>query len=107
MSNKKANIFSKIPSDLSEEIFEDIIKTDTLKIERIISYGQISPQKGWYDSNQNEWVILLDGEAKLQFEDNKQIHLQKGDYINITAHSKHKVVWTKENATTIWLAIYY
>ena len=101
------NIFSEIPKDLKEEIFEDIIKTNNLKIERIISHGHTSPKTGWYESEQNEWVIVLKGEAILSFENSEDVRLNAGDYINIPALKKHKVSWTLPNEETIWLAIHY
>ena len=101
------NIFKQIPKDLTEEIFEDIIKIDNLQIERIISYGQSSPKTGWYESKQNEWVIVLKGKAILSFEEGEDVKLNAGDYINITAFKKHKVSWTLPNKETIWLAIHY
>jgi cupin 2 domain-containing protein len=104
---KKSNIFSQIPADLKEEIFEEIISNNSLKIERIVSKGQITPEGKWYDQEGNEWVILLSGEALLEFENSESVRLQEGDYINIDAHVKHRVSWTKPNAETIWLAIHY
>ena len=101
------NIFSEIPTDLKDEIFEDIINTDNLKIERIVSYGHTSPKSGWYESENSEWVIVLKGEASLSFENSKDIKLNEGDYINITAFTKHKVSWTLPNTETVWLAVHY
>ena len=101
------NIFTQIPKNLTEEIFEDIIKTDSLKVERIVSYGHTSPKLGWYKSEQNEWVIVLKGEAILSFENETDVKLITGDYINIPASKKHKVSWTLPNEETVWLAIYY
>lgn len=101
------NIFKQIPQDLSEEIFEDIINTKNLKIERIVSYGHSSPKSGWHESELNEWVIVLKGEAVLSFEKKEDVKLNAGDYINITAFLKHKVSWTLPNAETIWLALHY
>ena len=54
-----------------------------------------------------EWVVVLKGEAIIAFEDNKEVHLTPGSYINILMHKKHKVLWTKPDTETIWLAIYY
>ena len=51
------NIFSGIPSEVPNEIFEDIVKTDALRIERIISKGQTSPESGWYEQPENEWFL--------------------------------------------------
>jgi cupin 2 domain-containing protein len=104
---EKSNIFKHIPKDLQDELFEDIISTDTLKIERIVSYGHTSPQVGWYESQLNEWVIVLEGEAILTFEDGGDVTLKVGDYLNIKALQKHKVSWTALDKKTVWLAIYY
>ena len=101
------NIFNEIPKDLKDELFEDIIKTENLKIERIVSYGHTSPKSGWYEQKENEWVIVLKGEAILSFENSDDVKLNSGDYINIPAFQKHKVSWTLPNAETIWLAIHY
>ena len=60
---QKQNIFSNIPSDLSKELFEDILKTDCFKMERIISNEHSSPEGFWYDQDQDEWVIVLKGSA--------------------------------------------
>ena len=102
-----SNIFQNIPDDLQEEFFEDILVSDKLKIERIVSFGHTSPKEGWYKQDKNEWVILLDGEAVISFKDGKDIKLEKGDYLNIPLHVEHKVLWTKANYKTIWLAIFY
>ena len=43
------NLFSHIPQSLEHELFEDIVKNEHVRIERIVSYGQGSPEHGWYD----------------------------------------------------------
>ncbi|WP_367241142.1 hypothetical protein [Colwellia sp.] len=48
-----ANIFSNIPAELPDEIFEDILITEKLRVERIVSKGQTSPETGWYDQDEN------------------------------------------------------
>ena len=102
-----SNIFRAIPDDLSAEIFEDLAVSKNVKIERIISKGHSSPDVGWYDQEQNEWVIVLKGEALLSFVDKASVTLKEGDYINIPAHQKHKVAWTQPDLETIWLAVHY
>lgn len=101
------NLFENLPTDLSIEHFTDIIKTDTLRIERIISLGHTSPEMGWYDQTENEWVIVLAGCGTILFEDSSEYTLSKGDYINIPAHVKHRVIKTDPNKITIWLAVFY
>ena len=103
----KNNIFDQLPKDLKEEVFEEIINSENIKIERIVSKGHTSPKSGWYEQSKNEWIILLQGEAVLSFDDTSEIRLKAGDYLNIPACSKHKVSWTKPDKETIWLAIHY
>ena len=55
------NILKDIPDSIPKEIFETIIKTHNVKIERIISKGQSSPAGFWYDQDMNEWVLVLKG----------------------------------------------
>jgi cupin 2 domain-containing protein len=101
------NIFDSIPSDLSSEVFEDLVTSDKVKIERIISKGHSSPDVGWYDQEQSEWVIVIAGSAIIGFDDKPSVTLKAGDYLNIPAHQKHKVAWTDPDVETVWLAVFY
>ena len=101
------NIFDAIPKKLDLEVFETLVKDNKVTIERIISKGHSSPDSGWYDQEKNEWVIVLQGEAILSFENQSSVTLKTGDFINIAAHKKHRVKWTKPDIETIWLAVHY
>jgi len=101
------NIFANIPKDLDEEVLEQLVKSEHISIERILSKGHQSPESGWYDQEQNEWVMIVAGEAILSFDDGSDMTMRKGDYINIPAHKKHKVKWTDPEIETIWLAVFY
>ena len=101
------NIFEAIPEDLTDERFEPLVESGSVRIERIISKGHTSPQSGWYEQQQNEWVMVLRGEAVLAFSDGKTVTLKDGDFVNIPARSKHKVEWTSPDVETIWLAVHY
>lgn len=103
----KSNIFNSIPTNLKYELFEELVSNDDITIERIVSHGHTSPKSGWYDQDKNEWVILLEGEAVLSFENKEDVRLSPGDYINIQKHTKHKVSWTSLKEKSIWLAIHY
>ena len=104
---EKSNIFDKIPSELTDEVFEQIGGNDKILIERIISKAQVTPEGQWYDQDRSEWVMVLKGEAKLQFEQGELIHLQAGEYVDIPAHCKHRVNWTSTETETLWLAVHY
>ncbi|MDQ1267783.1 MAG: cupin 2 protein [Campylobacterota bacterium] len=103
----KSNIFDLIPSTLKDELFEELISKDSLKIERIVSHGHVTTEFEWYDQRRDEWVILLQGEAVISFLNEDDVRLKAGDYINIPAHRKHRVSWTKPDENSVWLAIYY
>ncbi|MCP4970218.1 MAG: cupin [Arcobacter sp.] len=106
----KRNLLENIVIDKENEKIEDILKTRNIRIERIISNGQSTEEDFWYDQEENEFVILLEGNAILEIkEDNKikQIELVKNEYINIKANVKHRVKYTDSNNPTIWLTIFY
>lgn len=100
------NIFNLPPSLPDKELFESIITNDNILIERIISTGQVTPTGEWYDQEKDEWVILLQGEAVLSYEDSSQIKLTSGDYLFIPAHQKHRVEYTSTSPPCIWLAVH-
>lgn len=101
------NITDSLPLTLTEEQFQTLAQKGNVKIERILSYGQTTPTGEWYDQTQDEWVMLVRGEAKLEYDDGSQIDLKRGDYVMIPAHTKHRVAWTIENELTIWLAVHF
>jgi cupin 2 domain-containing protein len=108
MNPFSTNIFSGIPEQLPEEVFECIIKKDNILIERIVSNGHVTPAGQWYDQINDEWVILLQGEAILLFEKNqKLVRMCPGDFLLIPAQTRHRVEWTQPDFNTIWLAVHF
>lgn len=103
---EKYNIFDEIPVDRSEEKFFEIFKNETIKIEKIVSNGQKSPQNFWYEEEKNEFVLVLEGFAIVEFED-FEVELKKGDCLNIKAYQKHRVKFTSQTEPTIWFAVFY
>ena len=102
-----ANFFSNIPDQLPEELFETIHEQSNIRIERIISKGQHNPENDWFDQPQDEWVLLLQGQARIEFAASTISHLlNPGDYLFIPAHVKHRVAWTDPKQISIWLAFH-
>jgi cupin 2 domain-containing protein len=101
------NIFSGLSCGLDVEAFDEIVRSNAVRIERILSKGHTSPETGWYDQEENEWVIVLQGSARLLFADGYEAVLNPGDHITIAAHEKHKVNWTNPDEITVWLAVFY
>lgn len=97
-----------VTADLSKEVIEILAQSKDIRIERIVSFGQSSPDGFWYDQDQAEWIMVFLGEAKLLLEgDEEPIHMTAGDHLTIPSHQKHRVEWTMPDAPTIWLAVFY
>lgn len=101
-----ANLFSGIPPSLPDEVIQVLLQSSNVRIERIVSQGHSSPPDSWYDQDENEWVLLIQGEARLRFEA-EVIEMKPGDWINIPAHKRHRVEWTTPDEPTIWLAVFF
>lgn len=102
------NLFSHLPAHLPDELIESILETSTFRLERIVSHGHASPDGFWYDQQQDEWVCLLQGSARLEIEGRSQVeNLKPGDCLMIPAHQRHRVLWTTPEEITVWLAIHY
>jgi cupin 2 domain-containing protein len=102
------NLLNDIPENLNEENFQDLLRSGSVRIERIVSHGHASPPFFWYDQDDGEWVLLLKGAAILEFEDDPELlRLGPGDYVNIAPHRRHRVAWTVPDEATVWLAVFY
>ena len=90
------------------ERFETIIARPECRVERIVSHGHVTPDGQWYDQVGDEWVVVVEGAAELQFADSAQtVKLGRGDCLLIAAHRKHRVIWTTDEQPTVWLAIHF
>ena len=100
------NLFD-IPAIMEEgELFEALVPDQGILIERIISAGQFTPQGEWLNQNRDEWVVLLQGEAQLAFEDGDISSLRSGDWLLIEAGRPHRVEYTSVVPPCIWLAVH-
>jgi len=101
------NLFQNVPDHLATELFETLLETPGLRVERIISTGHTTPAGQWYDQPQDEWILLLDGSATLHFDPGNSVDLQPGDYLHIPAHQRHRVARTDPFRPTVWLALHF
>ena len=108
MPLESGNLLSKLPLGTSAEIFEPLLETQGIRLERIISTGQATPTGEWLVQDWDEWVVLLAGEAKLQIEgETVARELKPDDWINIPAGIPHRVEATSKDPPTVWLALHY
>ena len=102
------NIFTELPPASTAEQFLELLAGPGFEVERIVSYGQVSSPGFWYDPPNGEWVLLLQGDAKIRFEDEPAPRTMKpGDFVDIAPHRRHRVEWTDPSAPTVWLAVHY
>jgi len=91
----------------NEEITEILASSNGIRIERIVSFGQTTDKDFWYDQTENEFVILLQGEAEILFDSGAEIRLVAGDYLTIPARMRHRVSYTSANPACVWLAVFF
>jgi cupin 2 domain-containing protein len=101
------NFFQGIPPHLPAELVQTLAKEGEVRIERIVSHGHCSPEGFWYDQAQHEWVLVLSGAARLEFEGGVVVEMRPGHFLDIPAHRRHRVAWTTPEGPTVWLAVHY
>ncbi|MBN1443836.1 MAG: cupin domain-containing protein [Planctomycetes bacterium] len=108
MQDSPGNLFADLHPDPAREVFETLVQTAALTVERITSCGQTSPSGEWLCEPRGEWVAVLQGEAKLLREgDAQEIRLGPGDHVVIPAGTRHRVTATSREPPTIWLAVHF
>jgi len=101
------NLLASLPDALPNEVFETLFSGRDVRIERIISQGQCSPVGFWYNQPQTEWIVVLQGNPKLQIEGEEQARLLRpGDCLLLLPHVRHRVEWTSPDEPTVWLAVH-
>ena len=96
----KLNLFDyTIPEN--DETFDTLLSHKNIKIVRIVSSEDIDEKI--YCQEEDEWVVVLEGEAVLLVNDEKRC-LKKGDSLFIPAQTNHSVLTTKSG--TLWLAVH-
>jgi cupin 2 domain-containing protein len=102
------NLFADLPTRLEREQLVELLSLPHLRVERIVSTGQATPPGVFYDQEWAEWIVLLQGSAKLFFEGEAEPRLlERGDFLHIPAHRRHRVEWTDPREPTLWLAIHH
>ena len=104
---QSGNIFDGVHLDPSREQFLELMRSSGMRVERIVSSGQVTPEGQWYDQNWTEWVLLLQGKAQIQFETEEAPRvLHPGDWLEIKPRERHRVTCTDDKQPTIWIAVH-
>lgn len=100
------NLFASLPAVGAAEEFLTLATHDGVRVERIVSRGQVTPAGEWYDQAWAEWVVVVEGAAELTLAEPEEIvRLERGDSLFLPAHRRHRVSWTAD--PTIWLAVHW
>lgn len=104
----QGNLFRDLPTvPQPEEQVDRLTPPGPVRVERIVSTGQNSPPDFWYDQDEDEWVVLLSGSARLEYADSRPQELTVGDWVFLPAHCRHRVATTDPQQPTVWLAVFY
>jgi quercetin dioxygenase-like cupin family protein len=101
-----ANLFAKLPSAKHAEAVTELLARPGVRIERIVSAGQVTPESAPMIQAEEEWVVVLAGVAALRIEDSDEVVLRAGDHVTIAANQPHWVTRTSNDPPTVWLAVH-
>jgi len=98
------NIYDLPELPLPEELTTILAQSGNIRVERIVSTGQVSD---WHDQAETEFVVLLQGSAVIEFENDKTVSLSRGDTVLIEPHERHRVSFTSSEPPCVWLCVFY
>ena len=102
--HRTMNILTLPQLPVHEELITILAQSPNARIERIVSTGQTS---GWYDQEEAEFVLLLQGKAEIEFENKPAVSMCKGDMLIIGPHERHRVSRTSSEPPCVWLCVFY
>ena len=101
MTSPTGNLFENAVQPPEGERFEELLRHRNLVVERIVSSAFTEGQE--YVQPQDEWVLLVQGEALLRV-DGVVTPLLAGNYLFLPAGTPHTV--ERVSAGALWLAIH-
>lgn len=102
----QADLPPALPTELVTVLAAGGAAGGLVRIERIVSRGQVTPPGTWYEQTEDEFVLLASGAARLGFTDGSVLALGPGDWVDLPAGVWHRVEWTAPDSETIWLAVF-
>ncbi|WP_447726497.1 cupin domain-containing protein [Sphingomonas koreensis] len=101
-----ANLFAPMPSTAAGEVFTGLLARPGVRIERIVSGGQATPEDKPFVQDVDEWVVVLAGSAAIRMEGHVEAALKSGDHLLIPGGTRHWVTRTDPDMPTVWLAVH-
>jgi cupin 2 domain-containing protein len=100
------NLFTLSAKHKDGELHTTLAHGNGFMIERIVSWGDVTPEGSWYDQDHDEWAVVVQGYGVLEDETGGQIKLGPGDSHFLPAHMKHRVAATSHEPPCIWLSVH-
>jgi len=100
------NLYDLPLSPFPEELEDTLFQGQGVRVTRILSCGQSSPPGFWYDQPEDEWLVLLQGEARLAYPDGTETVLRAGDTLLLPAGKRHRVAETSREPVCLWLCVF-
>lgn len=95
------NLYTAKEPEHNCETFNQLFQNNHYRIETIRSH--LSSPGEFYNQDEDEWVVLIEGEAVLEIKGVKH-HLQKGESCYLPKHTQHRVLSTSKDA--LWLGVF-
>lgn len=103
---KVDNLLAKLPAAKRKEVFTELLAHGGVRIERIVSNGQATPEDEPFVQEADEWVVVLQGSAAIRLEGHAEAALKPGDHLLIPAGTRHWVTRSDPDGPTVWLAVH-
>ncbi len=101
------NLLADLPCARDGEQCENLVASGAVRIERIVSAGQATPDGEFYDQEWDEWVAVLQGSATLEIDGEAgELQMVGGDWVFLPAGCRHRVTATSANPACLWLAVH-
>ena len=101
------NLFRDISAGPDETIDALLTGRGSVTVERIVSHGGRAPAEGAFEQDWTEFVVLMQGEARLvALGPEETFDLKAGDWLEIPPKRRHYVAWTSREPPAVWLAVH-
>jgi cupin 2 domain-containing protein len=100
------NLFTIREKHEGTELHTILARGNGFMVERIVSWGDVTPEGSWYDQDHDEWAVVVQGRGVLEDEQGARIELGPGDSHFLPAHVRHRVAATSHEPPCIWLSVH-
>lgn len=101
------SLFAALPGAGPDESVTALLDRPGVRIRRIVSHGHATPEGQWYDQDDDEWVAVLFGAARIRIDGEADAReMSSGDWLFLPARCRHRVEWTSGEGPTCWLAVH-